>query len=237
MTSWRAISVISCLSALWFSSFHGRVSYFFAVLVSFAFVGCASFNKRLEVSTVRKIRPGEMTRPEVEKWLGQPKEVVIGASGVTVARYFFHEFRRSTDASWHVRRDHPGDILSRTLTLAYGTSNLVERKLHDESITPVYRTNAWFFAGPELTPQTVGFIQHDITTASDVIAKLGEPASRSFNDAGQKLFVWYRVKMRETEWRNPNVQRLIVLADDREVVRDHKLVEHALSEFEPLTLH
>jgi hypothetical protein len=215
----------------------GAMKNLVAALLALALCGCASFAKRLEVTTVRKIHPQQTTRAEVEKWLGQPKETVVGAQGVTIARYFFSEFRRSTHVSWHVRHDYPGDILSRTLTLAYNASNVVARKLHDESVTPIYRTNAWFFAGPELTPQTVSFIQHDVTMAREVMDKLGEPASRSFNDAGQTLLVWYRVKTRETSWRNPNVQRLILILDDREVVRGHRLVEHALSEFEPLTLH
>src|SRR6185436_19085204 len=120
--------------------------------VAVSLAGCASFSKRLEVATVAKIRTRESTRKDVENLLGHPKETVTGANGITVARYFFREFRSSEYVSSHERHDHPGDILLRTLTLKYGVSNIVEQKLHDESITAIYRTNAWFFAGSSLTP-------------------------------------------------------------------------------------
>jgi hypothetical protein len=204
---------------------------------SLALAGCASFNKRLEVSTVRKIRPQATTRADVEQLIGHPKETVTGANGITVARYFFKEFHRSTDVSWKNRRENPGDILFRTLTIAYNASNIVQRKLHDESVTPIYRTNAWFFAGPELKPETVGFIKRDATTGREAIEKLGEPSSRTFDGEGRTVLLWFNVKTRETTWSNPDVQRLMALLDERGTIHDYVLVEHALSEFEPLTLH
>lgn len=202
-----------------------------------AIAGCASFAKRLEVSTVSKIRVQRTTRAEVEQLLGKPRETVLGADGLTVARYFFREYRQSTDVSHFERRDHPGDIRFRSLTLKYGQSNVVEQKLHDESMTPIYRTNAWFFAGPILTPETVAFMKRDFTTEGDLVAKFGEPSSRTFDGEGRPVLVWFHVQTRETSWSDPDVQHLKVLLDERRVVRDYVLVEHALSEFEPFTLH
>jgi hypothetical protein len=201
-----------------------------------ALAGCASYRRRLEVSTIEKIRVHETTRAEVEASLGRPRETVTGANGITVARYFFHEFRRSTDVSWHERRDHPGDILFRTLTLRFGASNVVEQKLHDESVTPVFRTNAWFFAGPALTPESVAFIKRAFTHERDVLAKFGEPTSRTFDGEGRSVLAWFSVKAEQMRWGNPSVQRLMVFFNERRMVLDYVLVEHALSEFEPLTL-
>ncbi len=146
-------------------------------------------------------------------------------------------FNVSTDASWQERRQHPGDILFRTLTLKYGPSNVVDQKLHDESFTAIYRTNAWFFAGPVLSFQVVAFIERGMTTEADMIAKLGEPSSRTFDGEGRRVVLWFSMKTRETSWRNPDVQRLMVLLDSRQTVLDYVLVEHALSKFEPLTLN
>ena len=199
--------------------------------------GCASFTKRLEVSTVAKIHPSQTTRAQVEDRLGPPKETVVGANGVTVARYFFHEFRPVADVSVRAQWEHPGDILFRTLTLRYGSSNVVEEKLHDESVTPIYRTNAWFFAGPALTPESVKFIERDVAKETDVVAKLGEPAVRTFDGAQHPVLVWFSVRTRETRWADPTVQRLMVVLDANGVVRDYVLVENPLSEFEPLRLH
>jgi hypothetical protein len=210
--------------------------WFLLLAVAFALAGCAAYSRRLEVATVRKVQPHHTTRAEVEDLLGHPKETVTSANGISVARYFFREFRRSTDVSPHKRREHPGDILFRTLTLKYGALNVVEQKLHDESVTPVYRTNAWFFAGPALTPQTVTFIQRGITADREVTARLGEPGSRTFDGEGRTVLVWFNVKTRESTWRNPDVQRLVVYLDERGIVRDYVLVEHRLSEFDPFTL-
>lgn len=199
--------------------------------------GCASFAKRLEVVTVSKIQPAKTTRAEVEGWLGHSKETVTGANGKTVARYFFHEFQPSTDVSWNVRRFEPGRILSRTLTLSYGSSNVVEQKLHDESLTPIHRTNAWFSAGPGLTPESISFLKRDSTKEAEVVAKFGEPGSRTFDGEGRPMLIWFSVKTRQTSWSDPDIQKLLLVLDAGRVVRDFVLVEHAPSGFEPLVAH
>ena len=212
------------------------MKYIALLLFAFMLAGCASFAKRLEVSTVAKIHPAQTARADVEKLLGRPKETVVSANGVTVARYFFHEFHRSTEASRQTQREHPGDVLFRTLTLKYGASDVVEQKLHDESVTPIYRTNAWFFAGPVLTPETIAFVQRGTTRENDLIARLNEPSSRTFDGQGRSMLIWFSIKTRETTWSDPAVQRFLVSMENG-VVRDYLLVEHALSEFEPLVLH
>ena len=199
--------------------------------------GCTAFTKRLEVSSVSKIQPGKATRAEVEARFGRPKETVLGANGKTVARYFFHEFQPSTDVSWNVRRFEPGQILFRTLTLKYGSSNIVEQKLHDQSLTPVHHTNAWFSAGPGLTPESIAFIKTGSTTEAEAVARFGEPSSRTFDGDGKRVLIWFSVKTRQTTWSDPDIQKLKLLLDERRVVHDFVLVEHAVSEFEPLTLH
>lgn len=205
--------------------------------LSLLLTGCASFAKRLEVQTVKKIQPHQSTRTEVEKIFGRPKESEIGPNGVTLVRYFFHEFHRSTDANWHNQRENPGEILFRTLTISYDPSNVVARKLHDESVTQIYRSNAWFHAGPPLTPNSILFVKQGVTAEADLRARLGEPASRTFEDSGLIMLLWFNIKTRETTWSNPTVQRLKVILDERNVVRNYVLVEHELAEFEPLTLH
>ena len=203
----------------------------------FLFTGCASYAKRLEMGLVSKVQPAKTTRAEVESRFGHPKETVTGSNGKTVARYFFHEFQPSTDVSWNVRRFEPGQILFRTLTLRYGTSNIVEQKLHDQSITPIRRTNAWFSAGPGLTPESVAFIKTDTTKEAEVVTKFGEPSSRTFDSEGRPVLIWFKVKTRETTWSDPDIQKLMLVLDERRFIHDFLLVEHAVSEFEPLTLH
>jgi hypothetical protein len=220
-----------------FDRFAMKFRTFSLLALSLLLAGCASYAKRLEVPSVKKLQPQQSTRADVEKLFGRPKETVVGPNEVTIVRYFFHEFHKSTDASWHNRRDNPGEILFRTLTLAYNRSNIMERKLHDESVTQIYRTNAWFHAGPSLTPESISFVKRGVSTETDLRAKLGEPASRTFEDNGHIMLLWFNIKTRETTWSNPTVQRLKVVLDDRNVVQDYALVEHELAEFEPLTLH
>jgi hypothetical protein len=199
--------------------------------------GCASYARRLEVSTVRKIEPRQSTRTDVERLLGRPKETVVGSDGNTVVRYFFHEFHRSSDASRYNRMNNPGLILFRTVTLDYTPSNIVLHKLHDESVTQIYRTNAWYHAGPTLTPESISFIKKGVHTENDLRPSLGEPASRTFDGNGHNVMLWFNIKTRENTWSNPTVQRLQVLLNDQFKVQDYVLVEHELAEFEPLTLH
>ena len=214
-----------------------KLPTFSLLALSLLLAGCASYSKRLEVPTVKKIQPQQSTRADVEKLFGRPKESVVGPNEITVARYFFREYHKSTDASWHNRRDNPGWILFRTLTIAYNRSNIVERKLHDESVTQIYRTNAWFHAGPSLTRESISFVKKGGSTETDLRAKFGEPASRTFDDNGHVMLLWFNIKTRETTWSNPTVQRLKVVLDNLSVVQDYALVEHELAEFEPLTLH
>src|SRR5687767_131229 len=162
--------------------------------MALAVTGCASAKRRLEVDRVSKVVSGQTTRAEAENLLGHPKETVLGANGISVARYYFHELQRSTDASRQGRRQHPGDILYRTLTLKYSRAAVVERKLHDESITPIYLTNAFYFAGPMMSEQSVSFITRDVTKEAEVIAKLGEPSSRTFDGEGRDVLVWFSVR-------------------------------------------
>jgi len=199
--------------------------------------GCASFAKRLEVSSVSKIQPATTTRAEVEAWFGHPKETVLNSSGKTVVRYFFREFQPSTDVSWNVRHFEPGQILFRTLTLRYGASNVVEQKLHDQSLTPIHRTNAWFSAGPGLTPESVTFIKTDSTKEAEAVARFGAPSSRTFDGEGRPVLIWFSVKTRQTSWSDPDIQKLMLVFDERHLIRDFVFVEHAPSEFEPLMVH
>jgi hypothetical protein len=90
-------------------------------------VGCASPSRRLEVSAVRQITPGVTTTADVEKLLGKPNETVTGSNGKSVARYFFREFRASNDGRAYERREHPGDILFRTLSLRYGPAGALNK--------------------------------------------------------------------------------------------------------------
>jgi hypothetical protein len=191
--------------------------------------GCAFYGKRLEVGTVSKVVPGRTTRAEVERLLGPPK-AVTETHGLLLTRHFFHGIEPSRDASIYVRRWHPGNLLLRTLTVNYGTDNIVERKLHDESVTPVYRTNAWYFAGPPLSADSLAFIARGATTEPKLIRSLGEPASRTFDVNGRAWLVWFSLKGRVTNWSDLPVQRLLVRLDQG-IVQDHILDVYVLSSF------
>jgi hypothetical protein len=191
--------------------------------------GCAFYGKRLEVGTIKKIVPGKTTRAEVERLLGPPR-AVIATNNVLLTRHFFHEIEPSRDASSHVRRWHPGDLLLRTLTVRYGPNDIVERKLHDESVTPIYRTNAWYFAGPSLSADTAAFIARGTTTEAELIHKLGEPGSRTFDVDGRVCLAWFSLKRRVRSWSDLPVQRLIVWLDQG-IVHNYLLDEYVLSAF------
>ena len=207
------------------------------IAAALSFAGCTSMARRLEVPTVKQIVAGKTTRAEVEKRLGYPKESILGANGTTVARYFFHQFIRSTDASWVARRDHPGDILFRAVTLQYGASNIVEKKTYDETVTPIFQTNGWLFAGPDLSAANVSLIQRGVDGERDVVARLGEPTSRSFDTEGRTILVWISARMHQTRRNNFPAKRLMVVLRPIGIVGDYVLIESSLGQFEPLRLH
>lgn len=209
------------------------------IVVGLTFLaGCISMARRLEVSAVKQIVIGKTTEAEVERELGRPHERITSAGGFTVARYFFHEVHKSADVSRHVRREHPGDALFRTLTLGYGADKTVERKLHDESFTPVYRTNAWYFVGPVLTPESVSFIIRNVTMERELIRQLGVPTGRSFEPRGHTVLFWFHGHGRETRLASFETRKLITVLDTNSVVRDYVLVERPILEAtSPPSLH
>jgi hypothetical protein len=151
-------------------------------------------------------------------------------NGLILTRHFFYGIEPTRDASSHVRRWHPGDLLLRTLTVKYGADNIVERKLHDESVTPVYRTNAWYFAGPPLSADALAFIARGATTEAELIQSLGEPATRTFDVDGRACLVWFSLKRRVKAGSDLPVQWLLVRLDQG-IVQDHILDECVLSSF------
>jgi hypothetical protein len=199
--------------------------------------GCASYHRRLEPRTVAKIVPGTTAQAEVLALIGTPAESMTGAQGVTVTRHFFHQFQPSTDASRHERRQHPGDILLRTLTLKYTGTAIVDAKLHDESLTPVYRTNAWLFAGPSLTTESMPFLVRNETSEAELITRLGEPAARTFGLDGSPAEMWFGAKARYPSSNQMEMRKLVVFFDERRIVRDFIIVQRPLSGFEPFTLN
>ena len=206
-----------------------RRAFLLTLALLLLLAGCAFYGKRLEVRTVSKIVPGQTTRAEVERRLGPP-QALTKTNSFLLTRHFFHGFEPSRDAGSHVRRWHPGDLLIRSLTLKYGAGDIVQRKLHDESVTAVYRTNAWYFAGPALSADAVAFIARGATTEAELIQKLGEPASRTFDVNGRACLVWFNLKRRVGSWSDLPVLRLEVRFD-QDIVQDYVLDEHVLSSF------
>ena len=180
-----------------------------ALLLSFA-TGCQIPAHRLEVAPVKTIVPGSTTRSVIENKFGQPSETMTSPSGNMVARYFFHNFIASTEASISHRWDNPGTVLFRTLTLLYDTNGIVLRKLHDESMTPVRRSRShWIEGGPNLDPQELTLIKTNETRGADLVARLGEPLSRSLNTDGSPLLIWFYGRDRLDRMGMPEGKKLI----------------------------
>lgn len=165
---------------------------------------------------------------EVEKIFGRPNETVVASNDKTVARYFFRELHLSRDVSSYQRHEHPGDILFRTLSLRYGPGPVIDQKLHDESLTPIYRHNGWYVAGPTVAPENLLFIHRNKTTAAELIDHLGEPTARTLDHDGAETLIWFSVKARRDRLGDAEVRRLIVRMDERRVVKDYAVVTHDL---------
>jgi hypothetical protein len=187
--------------------------------------GCQSMARRLEVAPVRQIIVGQTTMPDVENKFGRPQEKVTGANGTTVARYFFREPRINNHVDPYERREHPGDVISRTLTLLYGPTPVIQRKVHDESVTPVRRYNGWYIAGASVLPENLGFMRKGETSKAELVDHLGEPTSRSFDNDGAEMLLWGSFKGRRDSLANAEVRHLKVMLDEKLVVKDFVVVE------------
>jgi hypothetical protein len=187
--------------------------------------GCQTVARRLEVAPVRQIIIGQTTMPEVEKKFGRPREKVTGANGTTVARYFFREPRINNHVDPYERREHPGDVIFRTLTLLYGPSPIIQRKVHDESVTAVRRYNGWYVAGASVLPENLGFMRKGETTKAELVDRLGEATSRSFDNDGAEMLVWVSFRGRRDSLANAEVRHLMVMLNEKLVVKDFAVVE------------
>jgi hypothetical protein len=193
-------------------------------LLTTLLVGCVSNARRLDVPAVAKIKVGSTTTAEVEKIFGRPSETVIGPKERAVARYYFREFRVKNDVRAYERHEHPGDILFRTLSLRYGPDRIIEQKLHDESVTPIHRLNEWFAAGPTLLPENLNFIRKDATTKAELTDALGEPTSQTMDVQGLPVLIWIGGKVRRDRLADAEVRQLIVLLNERGMVKDYAVV-------------
>ena len=163
--------------------------------------------------------------PEVEQRFGRPQQKVTGANGTTVARYFFRGPRFNNHVDAYERREHPGDLIIRTLTLLYGPSPVIQRKVHDESVTAVYRYNGWYVAGPTVLPENLVFLKKGETAKAELVDRLGEPTSRSFDNDGAEILIWLSFKGRRDSLSNAEVRHLLVTLNEKLIVKDFAVVE------------
>lgn len=191
--------------------------------------GCASYARRLEVGTVKKVQAGVTHRAEVEKLLGPPSETITGSNGKSVARYFFRELHKSGDVSLYERKEHPGDILFRTLSLRYGSSGsspVVEQRLHDESVTAIRRFNHLYTAGPTLTPEALVPLRKNVSTAAEMIELMGEPTSRTFDEEGREILIWLSLQAVRERFGDVEVRQLVAFMGEHHVLKDYVVIMH-----------
>jgi hypothetical protein len=203
---------------------HALIRFSIPLLLAVLFAGCVSRARRLEGSAVSKIKVGSTTTTHVEEIFGRPSETVIGPNETAVARYHFRQYRLRNDVRARERYEYPGDILFRTLSLRYGPSRVIEQKLHDESVTPVRRYNEWLVSGPTLMPENINFLQKDRTTRAELIERLGEPTSQTFELNGRPVLIWVGARERRGAFADTEVRQLIVLINERQIVKDFAVV-------------
>lgn len=177
---------------------------------------------------MKKIVPGQTTMAEVEKKFGPPHERIAASNGKTIARYYYGEPRLNNHVSPVERDNHPVDLILRTLTLSYGSNSIIGRKLHDESVTPMLRTNARLDAGPRLEPANLQFIRPDQTTQHELITRLGPPTSTSFRSDGLPLLMWFSGSYRHNFVDDQQARRLVVGLNADATVDDFAVVDNDL---------
>lgn len=194
-------------------------------LLLFIVAGCSTSARRLDVAPVRQIVPGTTTVKEVEGIFGPAPVKLTGANGKTVARYFHRTVFRSEEASRYERYWRPAELRVRTLSVLYGPNGIVEKKLHDESVTPVHRSREWLESGPMLRPDEPAYIKRQLTSADDLIKRYGEPTSRALDTEGRTCLMWLYLKDRTDRLGQPVGRMLLAVLDEQNMVLDHTMLE------------
>jgi hypothetical protein len=193
------------------------------LVVSLLFCGCYSPARRLEVSSVKRLSPG-MSRAEAEQVIGAPKETILGSNGKTVARYFFDEYHRLNDSSQYAQFHRPAEVLFRSLSLLYNDKGVLERKLHDESVTPVRRNwNEWIEFGPALDKNNLA-ISKEAEQPANLVKRFGEPMSRTLDSHGHVILNWLYFRARADRLGQPTARILSVLTNG-DAIEDFALAE------------
>jgi hypothetical protein len=205
-----------------------RLALWLAIAATSLFIGCQTSAKRLAVAPVKRILPGQTTMAEVEKEFGRPHERVASSDGRTVARYFYGEPRLNNHVSEIERWDHPIELVLRTLTLSYGSNSIIERKLHDESLTTTLRNNQRLEAGPRLKAGDLQFLRRGQTTKADLLAHLGEPTCTTFESDGLPLLMWFSGTYRLNFVTDSEAKRLVVKLKTDSTVDDFAVMDNDL---------
>lgn len=196
------------------ASMFGKASLFASAVC--VLVGCYSPAHRLEPSTVRPIAVG-VTRADVERRLGPPREIE-SSNGVSVARYFFHEFHRSEEASRYRRFNRPGELLYRTLSLLYNRDGVIEKKLYDETVSVLHREwNGWIEMSPALQGDAPRVI-HGTDTTKSLVQRFGEPTIRTLDTNGRVVFRWFHFRGRADRLGQP-VAKLLTVTFENDIAR------------------
>ena len=199
----------------------------FPAVAGVVLCGCLSAARKLEPSVVDRIDEGASTRAMVEKLLGKPEELEIGSNRKMLARYTYGQPLLSTEASRYEVNRRPGAVGLRTLTLLYSPNGTVERKVYDESVTPVERTRDFVITGQRVSSVTLERLQKGVTTREGVLELLGEPTERTLNVAGEEIFLWFYVRDNHRHrGLKRDFQRVLVQFNERGRVKDYAVFDN-----------
>lgn len=151
--------------------------------------GCHSPGRKLDPILMSQIQEGTTTRAEVESIFGAPKCVLTGANQKTLTRHNYQVNR--PNPGWRgVAEGNAGSILLRSLTALYGSNQVVEKLLFNESSTVVRRTRDGILIG--WSPDNVDFtkIIKNITSHGELLLWYGAPTVQTLTIDGERLLCW-----------------------------------------------
>jgi hypothetical protein len=187
-----------------------------------AATGCRTPAQKLEPSFISQIQEGTTTRAELEQIFGQPKRVFKGSNQKTLTLHKYQINRHNP--GWRgFAEQEAGSIVLRGLTVLYGTNQVVEKYLFDQSSTIVHRDGDGIVIGWSPAKADFTKIVKGITSHGELIQWYGAPTMRTLTIDGERELLWSFLRTTTRFQSDEREQEFHVILDNDDFVKDFGL--------------
>lgn len=191
----------------------------FLLVLFLAVTGCRTPAQKLEPSFIGQIQEGTTTRAELEQIFGKPKRVFRGANQKTLTLHKYQINRPNPGWRGFAERE-AGSIVLRGLTVLYGTNQVVQKFLFDQSSTIVHRDGDGIVIGWSPAKADFTKIVKGITSRGELIQWYGAPTMQTLTIDGERELCWSFLRATRQFRSDEQEQEFHVILDNDDFVKD-----------------